>query len=75
MSPTDVFLRLLDLPDDPDMYVDLRQVAVVMLCLLDRLASPLQPDNTAEKVRMLRLAAVNGLVACRACGAESPYCQ
>ncbi|XP_043204412.1 E3 ubiquitin-protein ligase HERC2-like [Amphibalanus amphitrite] len=49
MSPTEVFLRLLDLPEDPEMYVDLRQVAVVTLCLLDRLATPLQPDSAAEK--------------------------
>ena len=75
MSPTDVFLRLLDLPDDPDMYVDLRQVAVVMLCLLDRLASPLQPDNTAEKVRRLRLVVFAGVLVCEGCVDNSTYWQ
>ncbi|XP_037077204.1 E3 ubiquitin-protein ligase HERC2-like [Pollicipes pollicipes] len=49
LSPTEVFLRLLELPSDPELHVDLRQVAVVLLCLLDRMAAPLQPDNTAAK--------------------------
>ncbi|XP_037077215.1 E3 ubiquitin-protein ligase HERC2-like [Pollicipes pollicipes] len=76
LSPTEVFLRLLELPSDPELHVDLRQVAVVLLCLLDRMAAPLQPDNTAAKTpAAASLSRVEGLADLRvkqmACGEQA----
>lgn len=36
-------LRFLEIPDDDTVSVDLEQGAVIMLCHLDRLASPHMP--------------------------------
>ncbi|XP_076028585.1 E3 ubiquitin-protein ligase HERC2 isoform X2 [Oratosquilla oratoria] len=43
VSPTECLLRYLELPEDDSVNVDLEQGAVILLCHLDRLASPLLP--------------------------------
>ncbi|KAL3192255.1 hypothetical protein MRX96_059230 [Rhipicephalus microplus] len=44
VNPTEVFLSLLTLPDDDSLSVDLQQCAVIIMCHLDRLASPYLPQ-------------------------------
>ncbi|XP_054929802.1 E3 ubiquitin-protein ligase HERC2 isoform X6 [Dermacentor andersoni] len=44
VNPTECFLSLLTLPDDDSLSVDLQQCAVVIMCHLDRLASPYLPQ-------------------------------
>ena len=51
ISPTDVLLRYLVLPDEELMEVDLRQCSVIIMSHLDRLASPYMPPTEAQKVR------------------------
>lgn len=46
MNPTECFLSFLTLPDDDSLSVDLQQCAVVIMCHLDRLASPYLPSIT-----------------------------
>ncbi|KAB7494648.1 E3 ubiquitin-protein ligase HERC2, partial [Armadillidium nasatum] len=43
ISPMECLLRFLEIPDDDTVSVDLEQGAVIMLCHLDRLASPHMP--------------------------------
>ncbi|XP_077868707.1 E3 ubiquitin-protein ligase HERC2-like [Saccoglossus kowalevskii] len=50
ISPTDCFLRYLQLPKDDDASVDLRQSAVVIMSHLDRLAMPYTPPSATQKV-------------------------
>ena len=51
VSPTDVLLRYLVLPDEELMEVDLRQCSVIIMSHLDRLASPYMPPTEAQKVK------------------------
>ncbi|XP_039287848.1 E3 ubiquitin-protein ligase HERC2 [Nilaparvata lugens] len=46
VSPTECFLRFLELPDDDTLGVDLQLVAVVIMAHLDRLAAPFLPPAT-----------------------------
>jgi len=50
MSPTEVFLECLEIPEDDDSPVDLRQAAVVITSHLDRLAAPHLPSPPTGKV-------------------------
>ncbi|XP_037324635.2 E3 ubiquitin-protein ligase HERC2 [Pungitius pungitius] len=45
MTPNESFLRYLNLPQDNDLAIDLRQTAVVIMAHLDRLASPCCPPH------------------------------
>ena len=51
VSPTDVLLRYLVLPDEELMEVDLRQCSVIIMSHLDRLAAAYMPPTEAQKVR------------------------
>lgn len=46
-SPTECLLRYLELPEDDMSPVDLEQAAVVVMCHLDRLATPLLAHSTS----------------------------
>jgi hypothetical protein len=50
VSPTECFLRFLQLPDSDSVAVDLKQAAVVIMSHLDRLAAPHAPPATFTKV-------------------------
>ncbi|XP_077983839.1 E3 ubiquitin-protein ligase HERC2-like [Glandiceps talaboti] len=50
VSPTDCFLRYLQLPQDDEASVDLRQTAVVIMSHLDRLSLPYAPPSAVQKV-------------------------
>ena len=50
VSPTECFLRFLQLPDSDSVSVDLKQAAVVIMSHLDRLAAPHAPPATFTKV-------------------------
>ena len=50
VSPTQSFLQYLTLPDD-DVFVDLKQAALIVLCHIDRLAESYKPDDEADQVR------------------------
>jgi hypothetical protein len=50
VSPTEFFLRFLQLPDSDSVAVDLKQAAVVIMSHLDRLAAPHAPPATFTKV-------------------------
>lgn len=50
ISPTECFLRYLQLPDNDSVAVDLKQAAVVIMSHLDRLAAPHAPPATFSKV-------------------------
>ncbi|XP_077559435.1 E3 ubiquitin-protein ligase HERC2 isoform X3 [Haemaphysalis longicornis] len=43
VNPTECFLSLLALPEDDSLSVDLQQCAMIIMCHLDRLASPYLP--------------------------------
>ncbi|KAG8235160.1 hypothetical protein J437_LFUL015200, partial [Ladona fulva] len=43
VSPTECFLRYLELPENDEVCIDLRQTAVVIMSHLDRLAAPCAP--------------------------------
>ncbi|KAK7864133.1 hypothetical protein R5R35_007650 [Gryllus longicercus] len=49
VSPTEVFLRYLQLPEDDCAAIDLKQAAVVITSHLDRLAAPYSPPPTFTK--------------------------
>ncbi|XP_068082847.1 E3 ubiquitin-protein ligase HERC2 [Anabrus simplex] len=49
VSPTECFLRYLQLPEDDTVAVDLKQAAVVIMSHLDRLAAPYAPPATFTK--------------------------
>ena len=49
-SPTECFLRYLDLPEDDDANIDLRQAAVIIMSHLDRLATAYLPPPLCQKV-------------------------
>jgi E3 ubiquitin-protein ligase HERC2 len=50
ISPTECFLRYVQLPDNDSVAVDLKQAAVVIMSHLDRLAAPHAPPATFIKV-------------------------
>ncbi|XP_070553640.1 E3 ubiquitin-protein ligase HERC2-like isoform X2 [Ptychodera flava] len=50
VSPTECFLRYLQLPQDDEASVDLRQTAVVIMSHLDRLSVPYAPPSYAHKL-------------------------
>ena len=50
VSPTECFLRYLQLPENETVAVDLKQAAVVIMSHLDRLAAPYAPPATFTKV-------------------------
>jgi hypothetical protein len=50
VSPTECFLRYLQLPENDSVAVDLKQAAVVIMSHLDRLAAPHAPPATFTKV-------------------------
>lgn len=50
-SPTECFIKFLQLPDDDNISVDLRQSAVVIMCHLDRLATPFIPSLDEPKLQ------------------------
>ena len=59
-SPTALFLKYLELPNDDTADIDLKQMAVIVLCHLDRLATPFYP--TSEKKAMVHAFVLWGLL-------------
>ncbi|XP_046386640.1 E3 ubiquitin-protein ligase HERC2 isoform X3 [Ischnura elegans] len=50
-SPTECFLRYLELPENDEVCIDLRQTAVVIMSHLDRLAAPCAPPPNFIKAQ------------------------
>ncbi|XP_063970630.1 E3 ubiquitin-protein ligase HERC2-like [Lytechinus pictus] len=48
-SPTECFLRYLEIPDDEDASIDFQQAAVIIMSHLDRLAAPYMPPPLTQK--------------------------
>ncbi|XP_071496413.1 E3 ubiquitin-protein ligase HERC2-like [Diadema antillarum] len=48
-SPTECFLRYLEIPEDEDASVDFQQAAVIIMSHLDRLAAPYMPPPLTQK--------------------------
>lgn len=69
VNSTECFLSLLTLPEDEGLSVDLQQCAMVIMCHLDRLASPYLPQpsrasfghNSTQEVMAWSLAAWEGI--------------
>lgn len=49
-SPTALFLKYLQLPNDENTVIDVKQAAVILLSHIDRLATPFYPANNKKAV-------------------------
>lgn len=52
-TSTQIFLELLEVPEDDSCEIDLKQAAVFLMAHLDRLAMPHIPPMSFTKVRIL----------------------
>ncbi|XP_023713900.1 E3 ubiquitin-protein ligase HERC2 [Cryptotermes secundus] len=79
VSPTECFLRYLQLPDNDSVAVDLKQAAVVIMSHLDRLASPhTPPANFTKNMGQYQEVLAWGWLAWSSCtdsGMMPQYCE